>query len=54
MQMKPDGPKIPKGAMIFVLSRCCNSIFSEFTCLICSIEIPIDPFRVVTNQLNKK
>ena len=39
-----------KSAKIFDLSRHSKSIFSETTCLICSIRIPIDLFGVVTNQ----
>ena len=54
LQLKPDAPKFPKGAIIFDLTRCSNSILPKFTCLICSITIPTDIFEVVTNQSNKK
>ena len=39
--------------MNFDLTRCSNSIFSKFICLICSIKVPIDFFGVMTNQSNQ-
>ena len=39
-----DCPKVPEGAMIFDLSRCSNSIFSENSGSICCIKISIEFF----------
>ena len=44
LQQKPDGPKFPKVSMNFGLSRCSNSIFSEFSGSICCIKISIEIF----------
>ena len=43
-QENADGPKFPKGAMIFDSSRCSNSIFSEISGSICCIKIWIEFF----------
>ena len=43
-RQKADGPKFPKGAMIFDLSRCSNSIFSDISGSICCIKISIEFF----------
>ena len=42
LQQKPDGPKVPKVSLNFGLSRCSNSIFSEFSGSICCILISIE------------
>ena len=44
LQQKLDGPKFPKVSMNFGLSRCSNSIFSEFSGSICCIKISIEIF----------
>ena len=44
LQQKVDGPKVPKGAMIFDSSRYSNSIFSEISGSICCLKISIDFF----------
>ena len=51
-QQKAEGPKVPKCAMIFDLSRCSNSIFSEISGSICCIKIWIE-FFLELSQINR-